>query len=87
MNVDALCRVRVGRIMVELAWLSYLRGEWLLVTTGGEGTMRRWTDQDLALRDLEHEGWTVSRPVRGRPSERAGARGRRLGYCLKRTIH
>ncbi len=87
MNIDEMSWIYAERVVAELAWLSYLRGEWLLVTTRGEGVMRRWSDHDLALRDLEQEGWTLTRPATRRLSEDPKARSRRLGYCLKRTIH
>jgi hypothetical protein len=71
----------------ELAWLSYLRGEWLLVTAQSESITRKWTDRALALRDLEHEGWTLARPAAPPFSRNHDRRHRLLGYCLKRTVH
>ncbi len=75
------------RIVPELAWLSYLRGEWLLVTARGEGNLRAWTDRALALQELELEGWTIARPAARRPSDNGKMRRSLLGYCLKRTVH
>jgi hypothetical protein len=71
----------------ELAWLSYLRGEWLLVTARGEGNTRKWRDRALALRDLEHEGWTLARTAARGFSRNHNMRRRLLGYCFKRTVH
>ncbi len=73
--------------MPELAWLSFLRGEWLLITRDSERELRKWSDADLALRDLEDEGWIIARPSPGKPKPMRGPRQKLLGYCLRRTVH
>jgi hypothetical protein len=73
--------------MPELAWLSFLRGEWLLVTSDSVSDIRKWSDQHLALRDLENEGWIIA-GASSRKLRTIRNPGRRLlGYCLKRTVH
>jgi hypothetical protein len=73
--------------MSELAWLSYFRGEWLLVTREGGDEIRTWGDKERALRDLENEGWTVG-SARSLRYDRHGRERRRLiGYSLRRSIH
>lgn len=73
--------------MPELAWLSCLKGEWLLVTRGRECEFRKWSDAHLALRDLADEGWIVTKPLSRTPGASHSRQHRLLGYCLKRTIH
>ncbi len=73
--------------MPELAWLSFLRGEWLLITRDSERELRKWSDADLALRDLEDEGWIIARPFPRKPQPMRGSRQKLLGYCLRRTVH
>ena len=66
---------------MEVAWLSCLKGEWLLVTGDEKRQIRRWVDRELALRDLSDEGWTIIK------SRHKHARIRFPGVCLRRTIH
>jgi hypothetical protein len=73
--------------MPELAWLSFLKGEWLLVTSDNERDMRKWVDRELALRELEHEGWTIAGPPSGDLGRTCNLHRRLLGYRLKRTVH
>jgi hypothetical protein len=73
--------------MPELAWLSFLKGEWLLVTSDNERDMRKWVDRELALRELEHEGWTIAGPPSSDLDRKRNLHRRLLGYRLKRTVH
>jgi hypothetical protein len=73
--------------MLEVAWLSFLRGEWLLVTGNDERDIRKWEDKELALRDLSDEGWTIISSQPERPGARRNRRLKFPGYCLRRTIH
>ena len=73
--------------MQEVAWLSCLRGEWLLVTGDAQRHIRKWVDRDLALRDLSDEGWTIIRSQGGNSGHRRHYGMRFPGVCLRRTIH
>jgi hypothetical protein len=73
--------------MPEVAWLSCLKGEWLLVTGDEQRHIRKWVDRELALRDLSDEGWTI---IRSRKRHDGIGRypGMRFpGVCLRRTVH
>lgn len=75
-------------MMPEVAWLSFLRGEWLLVTGSGDKDLRKWADRELAFRDLENEGWTIAPPAAlCTSSARRRLKRRLLGYRLRRTVH
>jgi hypothetical protein len=67
--------------MLEVAWLSCLKGEWLLVTGNDKQRIRKWVDREMALQDLSDEGWTIIRSRQEHP------RMRFPGVCLRRTIH
>ena len=73
--------------MPELAWLSCLRGEWLLVTRDSESDLRKWSDPHLALKDLENEGWIVTGLLAREFKAILNPRRRLRGYCLRRTVH
>jgi hypothetical protein len=74
-------------MMPELAWLNFLKGEWLLVTSDNERNMRKWVDRELALRELEEEGWTITAPASRDPGCARNLHRRLLGYRLMRTVH
>jgi hypothetical protein len=73
--------------MPELAWLSFLKGEWLFVTSDNERDLRKWVDRELALRELENEGWTIAGSPSRDPDRERDLHRRLLGYRLKRTVH
>jgi hypothetical protein len=63
------------------AWLEMEDGMWHFVTdvlADPSRSVRRWSDKQLALEELNNEGWTVVHEYR-----RSFAAGRRSAQCLQ----
>jgi hypothetical protein len=68
-------------------WLDYVEGIWSLVTNIPNYMAREWTDENIALDELEEEGWIINGPY-GKLRWKSENNDLQLyGYALSRTLH
>jgi hypothetical protein len=70
---------------MQFAWLDLFGGRWLLLDANFKYPARSWVNKDVAIAELEKEGWTI-KPVRKRRSL-VNARQKTVGYAMMRTVH
>lgn len=69
----------------KYAWLEYEGGVWHFLTDLFEDpgkSMRRWTDEQCALQELENEGWIVVYPYNEQIKMKQRSDGGACGYGL-----
>ena len=66
---------------MQYAWLECDKGFWCLFSEKLREEQRRWEDEDLALKELQEEGWRIAALYL---TER---RTRFRAYGLNRSIH
>ena len=73
--------------MRQYAWLDFHGGCWHLVTSNVHDADRKWASRDLALSDLESEGWIIDGPHGKQPTIKHNSDRHFYGYGLMRTVH
>ena len=69
----------------KYAWLEHEGGLWHFLTNLFEDpgkSMRKWSDEQSALKELEIEGWVVVYPYSEKLSMNRKCEGRACGYGL-----
>ena len=66
---------------MQYAWLERDRGLWRLFSKMIKEEKRRWDNEDLALKELQEEGWSVSALYLLKHESRFHA------YGLNRRVH
>jgi hypothetical protein len=72
--------------MRQFAWLDLFGGKWLFLNGNLKYPARSWTDENVALAELQEEGWLIVGQRRRRRSMN-NPRQRSYGYAMTRTIH
>jgi hypothetical protein len=66
---------------VQYAWLEQNEGFWRFFIDNTKQEVRRWEDEDIALKELLNEGWIITGPYTAEHDLCA------RGYGLNRNIH
>jgi hypothetical protein len=79
-----------GNLMRQFAWLELYKGMWYLVVdiaSPSTCSSRIWIDKNVAITELEEEGWAVTGQYPNRLSQKLNLGSKYRGYGLIRTIH
>ena len=66
---------------MQYAWLECNKGFWCLFSEKLKEERRKWEDEDLALKELQEEGWRIAALYSIEHQQRFRA------YGLNRSIH